>query len=237
MAEVNGEIKIFRNDDAGYEQWLKEAGGYVYNDFGGRKVEYKKLHRSSCRQLHNVKPGQKKTSVPKICSCEGSKLLQYLEQERGSKGIGYSPCSYCHPLESATPPSVPLGEAGKIVKEQLPPAVARRVCIEIRVPGPPPLHQCGVSISSPKHPHRQRVEEVIKRAREAMQGKPLLAGRIAMEIEYAGLGPVTDPVNVVCALPNIFEGLVYHDDNQIREVHCYEKGEYGYTVRFRKLKD
>lgn len=239
MVEVNGEIKLFRNDDAGYEQWLNQAGGYVYNDFGGGDVEYKKLHRSSCNQLRKVKPGQKKTSVPKICSSNLAKLLEYLQRERGCEGEGYSPCKYCSPLEDFTPSSIPLGQGETLGKEQSSPVqredAACGACIEIRVPAQPPLHQCGVSIMSPKHPHRERVEEAIRHAREAMKGKPPLEGRIVMEIEYAGLWAVADPVNVVSAFPNMFEGIVYLNDNQIREIHCYEKGHHGYAVRFRPL--
>ena len=107
--------------------------------------------------------------------------------------------------------------------------------VEIRVKGWPPLHQCGVSITSDKHPHRERVQEFVKCAREAMRGRALLEGSLVMEIEYAGLYPLTDPINVVCALPNMFEGIVYGDDNQIREVHCWEKqgDEAECVIRFR----
>jgi len=107
--------------------------------------------------------------------------------------------------------------------------------IEIRVKGQPPLHQCGVSINSDKHPHRDRVQEFVKSARTAMRGRALLQGNLVMEIEYCGLYPFTDPVNVVVAFPNMFEGIIYADDNQIREVHCWEKqrDETGCVVRFR----
>jgi len=35
--------------------------------------------------------------------------------------------------------------------------------------------------------------------------------------------PFNGPVNVVCAVPNIFVGVIYADDNQIREVHRWKK--------------
>lgn len=109
--------------------------------------------------------------------------------------------------------------------------------IEIRVKGQPPLHQCGVSITSAKHPHADRVQAFVERAREAMCGKVLLDGGLVMEVEYGGLYPFTDPINVVCAFPNMFEGIIYQDDNQIREVHCSEKhwAEAECLVRFSSL--
>lgn len=88
-------IQEFYNDDPAYEYWLKNIGGYVYNDFGGSNVNYKKLHRSDCRMLHNVRSGQRKTSVRKICSSDLSGLKQYVSQKRGSEGIGYSLCAFC----------------------------------------------------------------------------------------------------------------------------------------------
>lgn len=109
--------------------------------------------------------------------------------------------------------------------------------VEIKVKGHPPLHQCGVSIFSPKHPHKDRVEEFIKLAGEAMKNKAFLEGRLIMEVEYSGLFPLTDPVNVVFAFPNMFEGIVYQDDNQIRAIRCWERegNEPQCLVRFRNL--
>lgn len=107
--------------------------------------------------------------------------------------------------------------------------------IEIRVKGQPPLHQCAVSITGAKHPHRERVQEFLKCAKKAMRSRALLRGGLVMEIEYTGLHPYADPVNVVAAFPNMFEGIVYENDNQIREVHCWEKqgDEAECVIRFR----
>lgn len=97
-------IKEFYNDDLGYKAWLRDVGGYVYNDFGGGNVKYKKLHRSDCRMLHNVRPGQMKTSVRKICSSDLSELEQYISQKRGPEGVGYSRCVPCFPDASTCGP-------------------------------------------------------------------------------------------------------------------------------------
>jgi hypothetical protein len=62
-------------------------------------------------------------------------------------------------------------------------------------------------------------------------------GDMVMEVEYGGLFSMTDLVNVLFALPNMFEDIVYRDDNQIREVHCRELKVEGpvCVVRFSNL--
>jgi hypothetical protein len=95
-------IQEFYRDDLAYEHWLKNIGGYVYNDFGGSNVDYKKLHKSDCRMLHNVRSGQRKTSYRKICSPDLSELRQYISQNRGSEGVGYSLCAFCLLSANAT---------------------------------------------------------------------------------------------------------------------------------------
>jgi hypothetical protein len=58
-----------------------------------------------------------------------------------------------------------------------------------------------------------------------------------MELEYAGFYPMTDLVNVLFALPNMFEDIVYKHEDQIREVHCRELKVEGpvCVVRFSNL--
>ena len=92
-----------------------------------------------------------------------------------------------------------------------------------------------MSIHSDKHPHSARVKALLEAAKEEMRDKQPLEGDLVMEVEYGGLYFMADPVNVVFALPNIFEGIIYKDDNQIREVHCHEKksDEPTCTIRFR----
>lgn len=91
-------ILEFHYNDHKYEEWLTQVRGYVYNDFGGRNVAYKKLHKSTCSQLHNVRSGQMKTSVRKICSSDIQELVVWLEKTRGPLDTGYSPCGICKPL-------------------------------------------------------------------------------------------------------------------------------------------
>jgi len=104
-------IQFFKNDDDGYIRWLRSnPTGYVYNDFGGMSPDYKKLHRSDCTKLHNVRPGSKKTSVRKICSSNLPEMVAWLVKNRGPEGKGYSFCITCYPTPR-DPESAPFREA------------------------------------------------------------------------------------------------------------------------------
>ena len=46
--KFNKNIYWFQNDDYPYVEFITNNGGFVYNDFGGRNVSYKKLHRYDC---------------------------------------------------------------------------------------------------------------------------------------------------------------------------------------------
>ena len=54
-----------------------------------------------------------------------------------------------------------------------------------------------------------------------MAGKQLLAGSMAMEVEYHLFegNPKADAVNIIGGIANALQGIVYEDDNQIREIH------------------
>ena len=88
-------VYFFKNDDQAYLDFITENGGYVYNDFGGSEVKYKKLHRYDCAALHNLGRGSLRTSVRKVCSGNLKDLLEWLNKERGIFGKGYSECPYC----------------------------------------------------------------------------------------------------------------------------------------------
>ena len=65
---------------------------FIYNDFRGSNIDYKKLHINSCRTLREVH-GQR-TSVGKICSDNLDELLNWIDKNRNSE---YSFCSICEP--------------------------------------------------------------------------------------------------------------------------------------------
>jgi len=83
----------FKNDDVNYQKWVRETGGFVYNNFGGQIIDYEKLHRSDCSFLHICRPGDMKTSVEKICSSDFRELLSWLTLN----DMQYSLCKKCAP--------------------------------------------------------------------------------------------------------------------------------------------
>lgn len=85
-------ITSFKNDDLGFIEFIIESEGYVYNDFGGSRAEYKKLHHYDCAQLHNLGGGYIRTSVIKICSDNLHDLIKWLEKYRGLLNTGYTYC-------------------------------------------------------------------------------------------------------------------------------------------------
>lgn len=91
-------IVQFKNDDKGYLNWIRDnPNGYVYNDFGGADVTYKKLHRADCKLLHNIPPRWKKTSYRKICCSNFYELVNWLKENRGPQDTGFSFCMACEP--------------------------------------------------------------------------------------------------------------------------------------------
>lgn len=87
-----GNIYYFKQNDLDFIEFIINTKGYVYNDFGGKKVEYKKVHHYDCAQLHNLGRGFIRTSVGKHCSANLPDLIKWLEAERGLFNIGYTYC-------------------------------------------------------------------------------------------------------------------------------------------------
>lgn len=85
-------IYYFQNDDQAYIEFITKNGGFVYNNFGGSNVLYKKLHHFDCAWLHNLGGGKLRTSVKKVCSQDKNDLITWLEEERGILDRGYSEC-------------------------------------------------------------------------------------------------------------------------------------------------
>jgi len=92
--------------------------------------------------------------------------------------------------------------------------------VEFEVEGFPPAYDSGFSILNPKHPKYSLVKKLQKAAEEAMAG-PLLQGNIVLEVEHeVFMGDRrTDVVNLVGGIANVLEGIVYGNDNQIKETH------------------
>lgn len=88
-------VYFFKDDDQAYLKFIRKNGGYVYNDYPGSNVNYKKLHHYNCSALHNQGGGFKRTSVRKVCSNNLKDLLEWLKKERGPLGKGYSECQLC----------------------------------------------------------------------------------------------------------------------------------------------
>lgn len=107
--------------------------------------------------------------------------------------------------------------------------------VEIVVPGLPPVYGAALSISSAKHPHAARVAELRKKAKEVMRGREALTTPLVLAVRqtYAP-GAMADAANVIGAISNALEGIVYANGSLIREIHFQsEKGkrrEYKITI-------
>jgi len=93
--------------------------------------------------------------------------------------------------------------------------------VEFEVGGFPLAYDSGSSILNPKDFRYPLVKKLQKAAKEAMAGKPLLQGTIVLEVEHEiFIGDFrTDVVNLVGGIANVLEGIVYSNDNQIKEIH------------------
>ena len=92
----------------------------------------------------------------------------------------------------------------------------KKATIEFNVEGfPLPL------ILSPKHHRYPLARKLQKTAKSVMQGKLLLKGDLTLEVEQEiGRGDRrTDVANLIGGIANTLEGIIYINDNQIKEVH------------------
>ena len=90
-------IKIFQNDEIGYETWLKSYEfGFVFNNFGGKDQAYNVVHKASCWTLRRKKDEGSRTNVEKVCSDDLSELIDEATKIRGSE-IDWSKCKFCFP--------------------------------------------------------------------------------------------------------------------------------------------
>lgn len=86
--------------------------------------------------------------------------------------------------------------------------------------GLPPVYGAALSIRSPKHPHASRVALLRKKAEEAMDGRSPLRQSVVMVVSQVYTqAAMADAANVVGAISNALEGIVYENDRLIRRVH------------------
>jgi len=109
-------------------------------------------------------------------------------------------------------------------------------CVEFEVEGLPPVYGAAQSILSDKHPHAKRVTTLKQGAARAMERRRRFDGPIVLEVSQTYVqSSMADAANILGAISNTLEGIVYGNDAQIREIHLDSKpGERAaYTVRIR----
>lgn len=110
-----------------------------------------------------------------------------------------------------------------------------KVIIEFEVNGLPPLKNTAISIKSTKHPHYDRYKELQRIAKEKMKSLEIVQGGIGILVEnYFGIG---DADNALGGIFDSLEGIVFHNDNQFKDVHykVISKDKVGYKIKIWKL--
>lgn len=84
--------EIFKNDEAGYERWLEaNQRGWVFNNFGGTKPTYNKLHRLPCSYMNKPSQRGRWTVYEKICCGDRACIGRTIAARRGLEGT-WEPC-------------------------------------------------------------------------------------------------------------------------------------------------
>lgn len=111
--------------------------------------------------------------------------------------------------------------------------------VKIAIEGPPPVYGAALSLMSPKHPHASRVATLRATAERVMTGRPPFRRPVIMAVSqiYADSAKA-DAANIIGALSNALEGIVYANDSLIREAYFRSKrGERSsYVVLVRTLR-
>jgi Holliday junction resolvase RusA-like endonuclease len=107
------------------------------------------------------------------------------------------------------------------------------------VDGFPPAYDSGFSISNKAHKRYPLVAKLQDKAKEAMKREELLQGDLAIEVKIEATleHHQTDTVNLAGGITNSLEGIVYSNDNQIKEIHIKRllSNQDKYTVRIGKV--
>lgn len=111
--------------------------------------------------------------------------------------------------------------------------------IEFTVIGFPPAYDSGFSISNKAHKRYPLVVILQDKAKENMNGKELLQGDLTMDLKCESTleHSQTDTVNLMPGVANVLQGIVYCNDNQIKEIHVKRLLSHHdrYTVRIGKV--
>lgn len=112
--------------------------------------------------------------------------------------------------------------------------------VELSVNGFPPAYDSGFSISNRAHPRYPLVLRLQTEAKAVMSGQKLLEGNLAIDVECETSisNRRTDAVNLLAGIANVLEGIVYANDNQLREIHFKQVSSErdAYRVKVRVLK-
>ena len=92
----NGVI-VFKNDDAGYRNWLRvQPGGYVLNaNSDMRTTSDMRLHRATCWTLEPTRYRTLTVSWYKVCATSKAAIEVWVRQQYN--GFVPVPCGTCHP--------------------------------------------------------------------------------------------------------------------------------------------
>ena len=131
-----------------------------------------------------------------------------------------------------------LGEAPKAIDAVLRGDGEIDGVVQVVVPGLPPVYGAALSIFSPKHPHARRVATLRRKAEQVMRSRAPIDEPVVLAVSqvYSRHG-MADAANIIGAISNALEGIVYENDALIREAHfrSSEGERTRYVVRVKPL--
>jgi Holliday junction resolvase RusA-like endonuclease len=111
--------------------------------------------------------------------------------------------------------------------------------VEFIVNSFPPAYDSGSSISNKKHNRYPLVVELQESAKIVMNDDELMKGDLKIEVkcETTLEHMATDCLNLLSGIGNSLQGIVYSNDNQIKEIHFKEllSNHNKYAVRISKV--
>lgn len=110
--------------------------------------------------------------------------------------------------------------------------------IRLEIEGPPPVYGAALSLLSPKHPHANRVAALRAKAKQTMGRRGPIHEPIVMAVSQVYTErAMADAANIIGAVSNALEGIVYANDRLIREAHFRSRRgtRSSYTVIVRSI--
>ena len=86
---MEGDIRVFHQDDNGYVAWVERNGGYVLKDRG--KHGYM-LHTAECPHLGRESPSIRLTKTPRVWGGQRDALLAWARAKTGETPTFCSTC-------------------------------------------------------------------------------------------------------------------------------------------------